>query len=162
MQIRLENKLIYGGFFVRAAAYLVDLVLSGIIASIIKFPFWIAAMGNNAFLTKEILFQYTIRDITTYLLGAAYFILLTYFMHTTPGKILFQLKVITVKENWSFLDIAYRETIGRFLSGLCFIGYIVAGLDRERRGFHDMLSDTRVVYKHVKKMEPPSELSPES
>ena len=41
----------------------------------------------------------------------------------------------------------YRETVGRFLCSLPVnIGYIVAGIDSEKRGFHDLLCDTRVVY----------------
>ena len=47
----------------------------------------------------------------------------------------------------TFLNVVYRETIGRFLSWfLAGVGYIMAGIDREKRGLHDMLCDTRVVY----------------
>ena len=45
------------------------------------------------------------------------------------------------------LDVVYRETIGRFLCSLSVgIGYMVAGWDGQKRGFHDMLCDTRVIY----------------
>ena len=44
-------------------------------------------------------------------------------------------------------NVVYRETVGRFLCSLPVnIGYIVAGIDSEKRGFHDLLCDTRVVY----------------
>ena len=55
------------------------------------------------------------------------------------------------------LNVVYRETVGRFLCSLPVnIGYIVAGIDSEKRGFHDMLCDTRVVYqkKELQKTEP--------
>ena len=46
----------------------------------------------------------------------------------------------------------YRETIGKFLSGVIMnIGYIIAGIDSEKRALHDILCDTRVIYaKRVK------------
>ena len=43
--------------------------------------------------------------------------------------------------------VVYRETIGRFLCSLSVgIGYIMAGVDKEKRGLHDFLCDTRVIY----------------
>ena len=52
----------------------------------------------------------------------------------------------------TILNVVYRETIGRFLCSLSVgIGYIIAGVDREKRGLHDILCDTRVIYaKRVK------------
>ena len=49
-------------------------------------------------------------------------------------------------------DVVYRETIGKFLSGVIMnIGYIIAGIDSEKRALHDILCDTRVIYaKRVK------------
>ena len=47
----------------------------------------------------------------------------------------------------TFLNVLYRETIGRFLSNFILgIGYILIGIDKEKRGLHDILSDTRVIY----------------
>ena len=45
-----------------------------------------------------------------------------------------------------FFRTLYRETVGRFLTGILLIGYIAAGCDFEKRGFHDRLCDTRVIY----------------
>ena len=39
-----------------------------------------------------------------------------------------------------------RGTTGRLLSAFLCIGYIAVAVDRQHRGFHDMLCDTRVVY----------------
>ena len=58
-------------------------------------------------------------------------------------------------EKLSFVDVLYRETVGRFLCGISiWIGYIIVGIDKEKRGFHDMLCDTRVVYEKKVKMYP--------
>ena len=43
------------------------------------------------------------------------------------------------------VDVIYRETIGRFLSGIMYIGYFMALVDREHRAFHDWLCGTCVV-----------------
>ena len=51
------------------------------------------------------------------------------------------------EEKLTLFNVVYRETVGRFLCSLPVnIGYIVAGIDSEKRGFHDLLCDTRVVY----------------
>ena len=48
-------------------------------------------------------------------------------------------------------EVIYRETIGRFLSGLILCaGYFMIGLQKEKCGLHDLMSDTRVVYCHKK------------
>ena len=145
----------YAGFWVRLAAYLIDsvivffmllvvrLILSGVISALSG-----TVLGGN------ILFDYTLKDIVLYLGQVLYFILCTRYTGTTPGKRALNLRVISVDESGELdlLNVVYRETVGRFLSGIFVcIGYLIIGVDREKRGFHDMLCDTRVVYgKRVK------------
>ena len=86
-----------------------------------------------------------------------YFALLTWCTGTTIGKRLMNLRVVPADRNekLSFVDVLYRETVGRFLCGISiWIGYIIVGIDKEKRGFHDMLCDTRVVYDKKAKMYP--------
>ena len=53
----------------------------------------------------------------------------------------------------TFFEVAYRETVGRFLSGLIVcVGYILVALDKQKRGLHDLISDTCVVYYHEKRV----------
>jgi uncharacterized RDD family membrane protein YckC len=105
-------------------------------------------MNPNIFFVKPILFKFSIFDIIIYLLGLTYFVLMTYYYGGTLGKKLFKLKVCkATDEKLSLFTIIYRESIGRYLSGLIlFIGYIMIGLDSKRRGLHDILSDTLVIY----------------
>ena len=49
-----------------------------------------------------------------------------------------------------FIDALYRETVGRFLSGILCIGYLLTLADRDNRALHDRLCDTRVVYAGVR------------
>lgn len=155
MSTQASNEKTYAGFFVRLAAYLVDVVIAWFISFAVKVPIWCLGlvMDDNIF-NKEILFDKTLTDIVGYLAFVAYFVLCTYFAHKTLGKKLFKLEVISVSDNWTFINILYRETIGRFLTSFLCIGYIVLMVDKEKCGFHDMLSDTRVIYAvTVKKIE---------
>ena len=46
----------------------------------------------------------------------------------------------------SFWTTLYRETIGRYLSGILCIGYLLIAVDGEKRSLHDRICDTLVVY----------------
>lgn len=140
----------YAGFWVRLGAYAIDsiIVFAGLL--IIRFTMWVAAsvLGDSP-LAGNILFHYTLKDIVLYAAQVLYFILCTYYTGTTPGKRAMNLRVIPAEnqKKLTFLNVLYRETIGRFLSGFIFgIGYIMIGIDKEKRGLHDILCDTRVVY----------------
>lgn len=137
----------YAGFCVRAAARLIDLLISGIISLIVFIP----ALILQHFLPFDgahIFFNIGIADILAYFASAIYFILLTRFNNgQTLGKKLFRIKVISSENTeLSALRVIYRETVGRYLTGLLGIGYIVAGALPSKQGFHDMLADTYVVY----------------
>lgn len=149
MQNHDDNPTIYGGFFVRLAAYLVDLIISGLALVIIKLPMFFVKLGNpDMILVQPFFFNYSVWDIFIYLLATSYFIILTYTTGATLGKRLFNLKVVSADgEKLSLLDVIYRETIGRYLcSVIIYVGYLLVGLDKEKKGLHDMLCDTRVIY----------------
>ncbi len=140
----------YAGFFVRLAAFIVDSLIIGAGLLIIKIPMWFASFGSENLLQKDFIFKYSVLDIVYYVLGVCYFALLTYYTGSTLGKKLFHLRVISSEDRKpTFFEIVFRESVGRFLSQLIvFIGYIMAGADRRKRGLHDILSDTYVVYEH--------------
>ena len=146
MQTRSDSN-IYAGFFVRFAAYLADSIIASILSLTLVSPLYAAKAAGMDFLGKNILFNFTIINIISYLLFVAYFVLLTYFGHSTPGKKIFRLEVITEDGSWNFINILYRETIGRFLSGLMNIGYLAIIVTEKKQGFHDKLCDTCVIYK---------------
>jgi uncharacterized RDD family membrane protein YckC len=146
-----QNKegLIYAGFFVRLSAYIIDCIIVGIALLIIKIPKLIVYMMNpDVFFLKPFLFEFSIFDVVIYLAGLTYFILMTYYCGATLGKKLLNLKVCKGNdEKLTLFTVVYRESIGRYLSGLIlFIGYIIIGVDSKKRGLHDILSDTLVVY----------------
>lgn len=143
-----ENKL-YAGFFVRLAAYIIDCILVGLALLVIKIPYlfvWI--INPDTFIGKPMLFKFSLIDIILYLLSLVYFVLMTYFFGATLGKKALKIKVIKQNnEKLSLIDVIYRESIGRYLSGLIiFIGYIMIAVDSRKRGLHDILCDTFVIY----------------
>ncbi len=144
----------------RFAAFLIDSLIVGILTLaarlVLAVSFSVFGLFEVNPLDVEVLFTYTVKDIILYLLGAAYYIICTYCAGTTAGKRLFNLRVVPAEtkdgEKLRLFDVVYRETIGKFLSGVIMnIGYIIAGIDSEKRALHDILCDTRVIYaKRVK------------
>lgn len=146
MQNHMENK-VYAGFFVRLIAFAIDSLIAALVVSTVKSPFTMAAASGVTFLEANFLFHYSFLDVLDYVAAAAYFILLTYFTHTTPGKMAMRLEVITIDREWTLLNVIYRETIGRFFSSLLCAGYFAVLVSEKKQGFHDMFCDTYVVYK---------------
>lgn len=149
-----NQTVVFAGFFVRMAAHLIDMLIVGVLLLFARIPLAAASIiSSSDFMEHGILFAYSLKDIYLYIAGALYYVLLTYCTGTTLGKRLMNLRVVAADgRKLSFLDIVYRETVGRFLCSFFFgVGYIMAGIDGQKRGLHDMICDTRVVYeKRVK------------
>lgn len=146
----------YAGFFVRLAAYFVDYLVAAVLLMTIVVPMGVVnlVMGDNL-LTRPVLFQYSIYAIVVYLIRVLYFTICTYGGGQTIGKKIFNICVVPAEdEELTFLNVLYRESIGRFLSGLVLnVGYLMIGPGREKCALHDMLCDTRVIYSvHVRGM----------
>ena len=144
----------YAGFWVRLAAYVIDsiIVFFGLLF-VRLFLSGIMSVLSDTWIGGNILFHYTLKDILLYGFQVLYFILCTYLTGTTLGKRAMNLRVVSADgQKLTILNVVYRETIGRFLCSISVgIGYIIAGVEREKRGLHDILCDTRVIYaKRVK------------
>ena len=140
----------YAGFWVRLAAYCIDsvIVFAGLLV-VRLFLSGITAVVEGTAFGGNVLFHYTLKDIILYVFHVLYFILCTYLTGTTLGKRAMNLRVVSADwgQRLSLLDVVYRETVGRFLCSLSIgIGYIIVGFNGEKRGIHDMLCDTRVIY----------------
>lgn len=145
-----KEQVVFAGFWVRLAAYIIDSVIVAAGMLLIRLVLsGVMALVEGSFLGGNLLFSYTLKDIVIYICGVLYFILCTYYTGTTLGKRAMNLRVVSPKEGTklSFVNVLYRETVGRFLSGFVLaIGYILIGIDGEKRGLHDILADTRVIY----------------
>lgn len=146
---------VYAGFFVRLTAFLVDMIIVNAALLVIRIPMWILSLNSpDNVLVRDFIFQYSIVDIVCYLLTVLYFTLLTYYTGATLGKKLFQLRVVSAEDRkMTFFEVLYRESIGRFLSGVIMnLGYLLILAQKEHRGIHDLLADTSVIYYHEKKV----------
>ena len=94
----IEKTVVYAGFWVRFAAFLIDSLIVGVLTLTVRL---VLAAGSSFFelfeinlLDMKVLFTYTWRDIILYLLGASYYIICTYCTGTTAGKRLLNLRVV--------------------------------------------------------------------
>lgn len=147
MQNQLENRA-NAGFLIRFIAFAIDCLIAACVVSTIKTPFTMASAAGVKIFDANFLFHYSFLDVLGYVGTAAYFTILTYTSHTTLGKMLMGIEVVSEKE-WTLLNVIYRETIGRFFSSIMCIGYFAVIVTKQKQGFHDMLCDTRVVYKNL-------------
>ncbi|WP_449537254.1 RDD family protein [Ferdinandcohnia sp. Marseille-Q9671] len=132
----------YAGFWMRFWAYLLDLLVIGSINRILIYP---AFRALDIPLSKAEIFSAA--SISTAAVFYLYFILMTKFFRQTLGKMIFGIKVISLdKPNLSWQTVLFREFIGRYISKLFFIGYILVAFLPKKQGIHDLFSDTTVVH----------------
>jgi uncharacterized RDD family membrane protein YckC len=139
----------YGSFWLRAAAKIIDYVI--MVAVFLPIYLWIfpAIFGDVADpeidLVRYAAWQVGLQFVSTALWGV-YTILFLGKYGATPGKMVCRLVVVTSDGG----KISYARAAGRFfaeiLSALiCYIGYLLAVFDEEKRTLHDRICDTRVV-----------------
>lgn len=134
------NSLKFAGFWMRFWAYLADLIVISSLNRIFIHPIFKFVQSDSAysFLSLEV--------ILTTIIYFLYFVLMTKFFHQTLGKMIFGLKVVALKEekvSWGTL--IFREFIGRFISKVTIIGYLIVGFMPKKQGLHDIFADTSVV-----------------
>ena len=67
-------------------------------------------------------------------------------LSATPGKLALGMKVLRPGGGRLTLGRAVGRYFAKVLSAMILcIGYIIAGIDSQKRGLHDMICDTRVV-----------------
>ena len=135
------------GFWVRLAAYALDRLILAAALVLVKVPVFFASF-RGGFWSAPVFFSFTAADILCWLLISAYFVALTACCGATLGKKAMRLRVVRqdTGEKPRFLTVLYRETVGRYLSGILCIGYILIAADSEKRSLHDRICDTLVVY----------------
>ncbi|MBC5580658.1 RDD family protein [Anaerofilum sp. BX8] len=135
---------VFAGFWRRAAAFLIDLALALLLS--VPLRLLLAFLGIFGIGRQPVFFHYTPADLL--LTGAVilYFCVFEGALGTTPGKRMLRMRVVCTRTGYlGWKDAIYRETVGRFLNSLLFIGYLMAGADREKRTWADRLCDTRVL-----------------
>ncbi len=135
------------GFFPRLCAFVLDRLIVGLLLLPVRIPLWVSAFSGGEVYTRAVLFHYTLPQLIPALGCALYFVLFTILWDATPGKKAMGLRLVSADGSaLRPLTLILRETVGRYLSGLLCIGYLLMLGDKENRTLHDRIFDTRVVY----------------
>ncbi len=136
------NQSNYAGFWVRVAATIIDSVLILIVVTPLFLLLGGQRLGANGSLIPSGL------DLTiNYLLPALVIIVFWVYKSSTPGKMVFKLKIIDAKTGGKPTG---RQLIGRYfayyISILPFmLGLVWVAIDNRKQGWHDKLAGTLVV-----------------
>ncbi|WYJ81271.1 RDD family protein [Enterococcus sp. DIV1094] len=133
----------FAGFWIRFAAFLIDLICIG---SISRLTLGIAVNLGWLQVSDSYLSIYGALSLIAYL---AYFVLLTKWNHgQTVGKMIFGIRVISFdEEELSWSTVLVREGACRFILRfpLLFIGYLPVIFSKKKQHIGDYFSNTSVV-----------------
>jgi uncharacterized RDD family membrane protein YckC len=138
----LTETIFYAGFWMRFWAYLLDLLVIGSLNRLVIYPLFrvldVSTSDSSMFAAVSIA-----TAITYYL----YFVLMTKKFNQTIGKMVFGLKVTTISgESMTWSTIIFREFIGRFISKVIIVGFIIVAFLPKKQGLHDVFADTSVIH----------------
>ncbi len=145
----------YGGFWIRFVAILIDgaiLFTASMLLNVVGAMFFVKGTGARApgamiAYSGALLAYQGIIFLINLTIGLSYNVFFLTRYGATPGKMALRLKVITSRGG----PISAPLAVGRFfaynVSALTLgIGYIMAGIDEQKRALHDRVCDTRVIY----------------
>lgn len=145
----------YGGFWRRLYAFTVDKIILGFIGMILFFvgaaAFGLGVSPRAMSADPEALLElggrvFLLYQTVTVLLDMGYF---TYFHGTTgqtPGKRLLGLRVVQETGEPIGLGTAFLRWVGYIVSGIpMLMGFLWAGADRRKQGWHDKIAGTVVI-----------------
>lgn len=149
----------YAGFWIRFAAKFIDGLIVGVPIMVLSF-IASALMGTSLGgfqpaggaqtmngVAAAIGLQLGIQGVSL-LLSGAYTVFFVYKYNATPGKMAVGLRIYMADGTKLSLGRCIGRYFAEILSGIvCYIGYIIAGFDAEKRSLHDHICNTRVVYK---------------
>lgn len=147
----------YGGFWRRFVAYMIDAIILGVVNQILIFlVFAVFGMtytfggpriqpGQVAEFGKLFLMFGVVQAISI-AVALTYWIFFVRKFDATPGKMAMGMKLLRADGSKLSVGRIVGRYFGLMLSGLILcIGFIMVGVDDEKRGLHDRLCDTRVV-----------------
>ena len=140
----------YAGFWIRVGAKLLDNIIISIPMFIIFFIIGFSAAAGRANADAQLglaIFQ-MIAQCGMFILMIAYNTFFIAKYGATPGKMICGLRVVTADGQQLTVGRALGRAFAEMLSGLtCYIGYIIAAFDQEKRALHDHICTTRVIRK---------------
>ncbi|GEN82208.1 hypothetical protein SLU01_05200 [Sporosarcina luteola] len=134
----------FAGFWTRFWAYLIDLLMVSAVSGIIIKPIFRILdikISNPSFLL------FSPYKVTILIVFLAYFALMTKIFSQTVGKMILGIKVVQKNEGkltWG--TVLFREVIGRFISKLLTIPYLLVIFMPKKEAVHDLFADTYVIH----------------
>lgn len=153
------GEVVQAGFRKRAAAYVIDSFVIGIVAQIVQMVLMVAFFGMNmsSFTANPdtifssasgILFMLSIYLLPLLLFGIYYAAFHASARQATLGKMAVGIKVVRSDGSRISLGRAVARFFGFLLSGMVFaIGYLMAAFTERKQALHDLMCDTLVVDK---------------
>lgn len=136
----------FAGFWTRFWAYVIDLLMVSAISGIFIKPIFRVfdtPISNPAFLL------FSPYKITVLILFLIYFAVMTKMFNQTVGKMILGIKVVQKdSEKLTWGTVIFREVIGRFISKLLTIPYLLVVFMPKKEALHDLFADTFVVHEH--------------
>lgn len=145
-----ESEIRWGGFFRRASAFFVDLLLLSVLSLLL---FYFAYVGYSVGLAAHHL-SLASNNLEVFLrivlfawlsLGVGYFVLFHGMEGKTIGKWLLGLKVVGVNQAPITYNQALIRFIGALISAIFGLGLLWVLFHPEKRGWHDLLAGTWVI-----------------
>lgn len=132
----------YAGFWIRVAASLIDTVLM----FFLTLPILMMIYGKDYWFSESMI-KGVWDVLISYILPAIIVIVFWAYKSATPGKMIFELKVISLGTD---SKLSRGQLIGRYLGyylstlGL-LLGFIWVAFDKRKQGWHDKLANTAVI-----------------
>jgi uncharacterized RDD family membrane protein YckC len=144
----------FAGFWIRFVAVFIDGIILGVAAAIANIPFQIMMAGMGAMTDPKVMLGsmigiFSLLIVLNMAIACAYESWFVVNKGATPGKLVLSLEVIRADGTRPGWGLAIGRYFAKILSSwpTLYIGYIMAGIDDEKRGLHDRICDTRVVKK---------------
>ena len=134
----------YATFWTRLGAKVLDLIILWVINALFGFIVGFATAGAVRSADRLALQFFLMFMSIAVNLGYGVFFLGKF--GATPGKMACKIKVVTPESERISYGRACGRCLAELLSGMiCYIGYIMAGFDAEKRTLHDRICNTRVI-----------------
>jgi uncharacterized RDD family membrane protein YckC len=142
----------YAGFWIRVLAAIIDGIIVAVIDGIVQFLLlgqMMRTMVQQQATPTDALGMLSAAGVVWVVdtaIGACYEAFFISKLGATPGKMALSLKVVRPNGGPVDLGRAFGRYFGKLLSAIILlIGYIMVAFDKEKRGLHDMICDTRVI-----------------
>jgi uncharacterized RDD family membrane protein YckC len=148
----LRSAMVYGGFWTRLLAKLIDGVILLVVNWTISFAFMLPMMrmmqSSGGRPSASFFMLQMFLNVLQMAIGVSYSTFFVGKYAATPGKMACKLKVVTSDGG----RVSYLRALGRHFAELLsvltlMVGYIMAAFDEQKRTLHDRICDTRVIKK---------------